>query len=65
MFFNPSLIWRSLLVLVTLVAMVSPCCIGSRESKTPVGKGQAAHMESVDARQEEDQSAKGVQEGYD
>jgi len=63
MFFNPSLIWRSLLVLVTLVAMVSPCCIGSRESKTPVGKGQAAHMESV--AQEEDQSAKGVQEGYD
>jgi len=65
MFFNPSLIWRSLLVLVTLVAMVSPCCIGSRESKAPVGKGQAAHMESVDTRQEEDQSAKGVQEGYD
>jgi len=29
-----------------------------------VGKGQAAHVESVEARQEEDEGAKGVQEGH-
>ena len=57
----------SLLALVTLVVMVSPCCIGSSESRTPVGrvgKGQAAHMEFVEAGQEEDESAKGVQEAH-
>ena len=31
-FFAGRFIWRSLLVLVTLVVMVSPCCIGSSES---------------------------------
>ena len=54
-------------MLVTLVVMASPCCIGSSESSTPVGrvgKGQAAHMESVETGQEEDESAKGVKEGH-
>ena len=59
--------WRSLLVLVTLMVMVSPCSIASTDSWTPierVGKGQAAHMEFVEAGQEEDESTKGVQEGH-
>ena len=45
------------------MVMVSPCS----ESWTPigrVGKGQAAHMESVEAGQEEDEGAEGVQEGH-
>ena len=59
--------WRSLLVLVTLMVMMSPCSIASSESWTPIcrdGKGQAAHMEFVEAGQEEDESAEGVQEGH-
>jgi len=58
-------IWRSLLVLVTLVVMVSPSCIGSSESPVGrIGKGQVAHVQSVEAGQEEDESAEGVQEGH-
>merc|ERR1712110_546955 len=58
-------IWRSLLVLVTLVVMVSPSCIGSSESPVGrIGKGQVALVQSVEAGQEEDESAEGVQEGH-
>jgi len=44
---------------MTVVVMVSP----SRKSWTPVaetGKGQAAHMEFVEAGQEKDEGADGV-----
>jgi len=47
------------LALMTVVVMVSP----SRKSWTPVadiGKGQAAHMEFVEAGQEKDEGADGV-----
>ena len=60
LFLGGMIIWRSLLVFVVIV---SPSRIGS--SKSPVGrigKGQATHMQSVEAGQEEDQSAEGVQE---
>ena len=49
------------------MVMMSPCSVASSESWTPigrVGKGQAAHMEFVEAGQEEDESAEGVQEGH-
>jgi len=52
------------LVLVTLVVMVSPRCIGSADSWAPVGKGQAAHMEPVKAGQEEEEGTEGVEEGH-
>ena len=49
------------------MVMASPCSVASTDSWTPierVGKGQAAHMESVEAGQEEDEGAEGVQEGH-
>ena len=57
----------SLLVLVNLVVMMGPSCIGSVESWAPIGrigKGQAAHTEPVEAGQEEEEGAEGVEQGH-
>ena len=63
-FLGGRVIWRSLLVLVTLVVMVSPSRIGSSES--PVGRsGKGQAMEPVEAGKEEDEGAEGVEEGDD
>ena len=62
-FLGGRVIWRSLLVLVTLVVMVSPGQIGSSDS--PVGRsGKGQAMEPVEAGQEEDKGAEGVQERH-
>ena len=54
-------------MLVTLVVMVSPIGIGSVDSWAPIGrigKGQAAHVEPVEAGQEEEEGAEGVEQGH-
>ena len=46
---------------------MSPIGIGSVDSWAPIGrigKGQAAHVEPVEAGQEEEEGAEGVEQGH-